>query len=171
MASKVPEEAVLVNKSLVREGWFEPSDLEHVLGYKVRLTLRHLPRNPAEDPKQQRITPGNYAILADRVTKARLPEGLRSYGNPVVPCAAVHPDIDSCFTVQVLHFWEVFRWMLPIYGALHFVPMMLFRRDKFMRSPARMLLRAAWGTGRSSAFLGAFVIIYQSPSWFLSPLI
>ena len=137
----------------------------------MRLILHRLPYNPAEDPKQQRITPGNYAILADRVAKARLPEGLRSYGNPVVPCAAVHPDIDSCFTVQVLHFWEVFRWMLPIYGALHFVPMMLFRRDKFMRSPARMLLRAAWGTGRSSAFLGAFVIIYQSPSWFLSPLI
>ncbi|KAM5542337.1 hypothetical protein V8D89_003796 [Ganoderma adspersum] len=143
VASKVPEEGVLVNKSLVREGWFNPSDLEHVLGYK-------------------RITPGNYAILADRVAKARLPEGLRSYGNHVAPCAAVHPDIDSCFSVQVLHFWEVFRWMLPIYGALHFIPMMLFRRDKFMRNPARMLLRAALGTGRSSAFLGVFVIIYQT---------
>nr|VWP01858.1 N/A [Ganoderma boninense] len=143
VASKVPEEAVRVNKTLVREGWFKPSDLERVLDYQC-------------------ITTANHAILADRVAKARLPEGLRSYGNPVVPCSAVHPDIDSCFAVQVLHFWEVFRWMLPIYGALHFIPMMLFRRDKLMRKPAHMLLRAAWGTGRSSAFLGVFVVIYQA---------
>ena len=112
----------------------------------------------------QNITRQNYAILSDRIAKARLPEGLRSYGNHVVPCAAVHPDIDSCFTVQIAHFWEVFRWMLPIYGALHFIPMMLFRREKFLRNPRQMLLRAAWGTSRSSAFLGVFVIIYQGMS-------
>lgn len=73
----------------------------------------------------------------------------------------MHPDIDSCVMVQIVHFWEVFRWMLPIYGALHFIPMMLFRRQKFMKDPMPMLARAAWGTARSSSFLGAFVIIYQ----------
>ena len=109
----------------------------------------------------QSITPKHYATLVDRVAKARLPEDLRSFGHRFVPCAVVHPDIDSCITVQIAHFWEVFRWMLPIYGALHFIPMMLFRRDKLMKDPSRMLLRAAWGTGRSSAFLGTFVLIYQ----------
>ncbi|KAI1795063.1 hypothetical protein LXA43DRAFT_939525 [Ganoderma leucocontextum] len=143
VASKVTEDGVRVNKTLVREGWFDPLDLERLLSHK-------------------HITRKNYALLSDRIAKARLPDGLRSYGNHFGPCAAVHPDIDSCFTVQVAHFGEVFRWMLPIYGALHFIPMMLFRRDKFMRNPARMLLRAAWGTSRSSAFLGVFVVIYQA---------
>ncbi len=98
----------------------------------------------------------------DLLAGAKLPEGLRTYGPPYGPCAAVHPDIDSCLTVQVAHFWEVFRWMLPIYGALHFIPMMLFRRNTFMKRPAHMLLRAALGTARSSAFLGVFVTIFQS---------
>ncbi|KAI0329609.1 hypothetical protein GY45DRAFT_1304427 [Cubamyces sp. BRFM 1775] len=143
VASKVPEEAVKTNLTLVREGYFDPDDLERVLKYPG-------------------ITPSNYAYLADRVAKARLPEGLRSYGPHVVPCEAVHPDIDSCLTVQVAHFWEVFRWMLPIYGALHTIPMMLFRRKTFLQRPTRMLLRAALGTARSSAFLGVFVVIYQA---------
>ncbi|TBU28745.1 hypothetical protein BD311DRAFT_757898 [Dichomitus squalens] len=143
VASKVPAEAVRMTKTLVREGRFDPADMERLLGHK------HITRN-------------NYAILSDRLAKARLPEGLRSYGNPIIPCAAVHPELDSCITVQFAHFWEVFRWMLPIYGALHFIPMMLFRRGKFLRNPRQMLLRAAWGTSRSSAFLGVFVVIYQT---------
>ncbi|KAI0722482.1 hypothetical protein C8Q76DRAFT_615216 [Earliella scabrosa] len=142
VASKVPEEAVRINNCLVRDGYFDPQDMERVMKYK-------------------NITPKHYATLVDRVAKARLPEDLRSFGHRFVPCAVVHPDIDSCVTVQIAHFWEVFRWMLPIYGALHFIPMMLFRRDKLMKDPSRMLLRAAWGTGRSSAFLGTFVLIYQ----------
>ena len=109
----------------------------------------------------QGITRSNATTLSERLAQARLPEGLRSLGHRFVPCAAVHPDIDSCAVVQVAHFWEVFRWMLPIYGALHFIPMMLFRRDKFVKDPARMLGRAAWGTARSSSFLGVFVVIYQ----------
>ena len=63
--------------------------------------------------------------------------------------------------MQIAHFWEVFRWMLPIYGALHLVPVVLFRRKKFAKEPLRMLLRALLGTSRSSAFLGVFVVIYQ----------
>ncbi|KAI0711032.1 hypothetical protein C8T65DRAFT_647898 [Cerioporus squamosus] len=142
VASKVPEEAVRINNTLVREGYFDPTQMENVLHYKG-------------------ITRGNATILSERIAQARLPEGLRSYGHHFVPCAVVHPDLDSCVTVQFAHFWEVFRWMLPIYGALHFIPMMLFRRQKFMKNPIPMLGRAAWGTARSSSFLGAFVLIYQ----------
>lgn len=109
----------------------------------------------------QHITRHNHAYLSERIAQARLPDAIRSFGSRFVPCAVVHPELDSCITVQFAHFWEVFKWMLPIYGALHFIPVMLFRRDKLMKDPSRMLLRAAWGTGRSSAFLGAFVLIYQ----------
>ncbi|KAI8989851.1 hypothetical protein BD414DRAFT_536221 [Trametes punicea] len=142
VASKVPEEAIRINLSLVRDGYFNPDDMERLLKYPG-------------------ITPSNYASLVDRLSRARLPEGLRTYGPPIIPCEAVHPDIDSCITVQAAHFWEVFRWMLPIYGALHLIPMMLFRRRAFLERPAHMLFRTALGTARSSAFLGVFVIIYQ----------
>jgi len=52
--------------------------------------------------------------------------------------------------------------MLPVYGALHFIPMILFKRRLFMKNPTEMLLKAGWGTARSSTFLGLFVFIYQS---------
>lgn len=35
-----------------------------------------------------------------------------------------------------------------------------------MKNPTGMLLKAGWGTARSSTFLGAFVIIYQSELFF-----
>ncbi|KAL1940045.1 hypothetical protein VTO73DRAFT_9380 [Trametes versicolor] len=143
VASKVPADGVALNMSLVREGTFDPQVMEHVLTYPG-------------------ITAKNHSRILELLAGAKLPEGLRTYGPPYGPCAAVHPDIDSCLTVQVLHFWEVFRWMLPIYGALHFIPMMLFRRNTFMKRPAHMLLRAALGTARSSAFLGVFVTIFQT---------
>jgi hypothetical protein len=51
--------------------------------------------------------------------------------------------------------------MVPIYGALHLIPMVLFKRKTVLQDPAKMLVRAGWGTARSSAFLGVFVVIYQ----------
>jgi len=56
----------------------------------------------------------------------------------------------------------VFQWMLPIYGALHFIPMILFKRKEVANSPLTMFSKAALGTGRSSTFLAIFVVIYQS---------
>jgi hypothetical protein len=58
-------------------------------------------------------------------------------------------------------FFAVFKWMLPIYGALHFIPAMLFKRKEFWEDPAYMAMKSLWGTTRSSAFLGVFVVIYQ----------
>jgi len=52
--------------------------------------------------------------------------------------------------------------MAPIYGALHFIPMLLFKRKAFLRDPLTMTLKAALGTGRSAAFLGTYVVIYQT---------
>lgn len=48
------------------------------------------------------------------------------------------------------------------YGALHFIPMILFKRKDMAKDPLKMLLKATVGTGRSSTFLGVFVVIYQS---------
>lgn len=75
---------------------------------------------------------------------------------------------DSCLALAVPRFFGVFKWMLPIYGALHFIPMILFKRKLFVKDPVRMLTKAGWGTTRSSAFLGAFVVVYQGQSLLLS---
>jgi len=52
--------------------------------------------------------------------------------------------------------------MLPIYGALHFVPPILFKWKNFLRDPGAVVMRSGLGSFRSSAFLGVFVVIYQT---------
>ncbi|KAJ7126249.1 hypothetical protein C8R44DRAFT_122869 [Mycena epipterygia] len=79
-----------------------------------------------------------------------------------IPCCGLHPAVTSCSAVALDRFIEVSRWMLPIYSALHFVPSILFRWNVFRAQPARVLMRASVGSMRSSAFLGAFVVICQA---------
>ena len=73
----------------------------------------------------------------------------------------MHPWIHSCAPIPAERFSYVFKWSLPIYGALHFIPMLLFKRRVVWREPARMLVRAGVGTLRSSTFFGLCVVIYQ----------
>lgn len=63
--------------------------------------------------------------------------------------------------VPTERFLAVFKWLLPIYGALHLIPMLLFKRKNVWMEPMKMLMRAGWGTARSSAFMGIFIVIYQ----------
>ncbi|KAI9447702.1 hypothetical protein H4582DRAFT_2107222 [Lactarius indigo] len=74
---------------------------------------------------------------------------------PYGPCAMAHPSHPRTGCLAVA------RWTLPIYGALHFVPLLFFKRGAFVRAPARMILRAAWGTARSTAFIAVAVVMYQ----------
>ena len=143
-ASKVPKEAVLVNRSLAREGSFDPSHLQAVISLPT-------------------TTAGNRALLASRILASQ--EG--EYGTRLAPCDITHPWLDNCRHVPLDRFLRVARWMFPIYGALHFIPAVLFKRKVFWDNPWRVLVRAGLGTARSSAFLGVFVVIYQSESTFL----
>jgi hypothetical protein len=70
--------------------------------------------------------------------------------------------MSSCLAVPLDRFFDVFKWMLPIYGALHFIPAVLFKWKTFMQDPGKMLLKATVGSMRSSAFLAVFVVIYQT---------
>ena len=88
-------------------------------------------------------------------------EAWRAALPPYGPCSGSHPHIVSCGYVPIERFFVVFRWTLPIYGALHVVPMLLFKRKTFARAPGPMLLRAGWGSMRSAVFLAVFVAIYQ----------
>jgi hypothetical protein len=76
-------------------------------------------------------------------------------------CHIIHPWLDSCTYVEVERFVSVFTWMFPVYGALHVIPMILFKRKQFSKEPLAMLLRSLKGTVRSSTFLSVFVLIYQ----------
>lgn len=97
---------------------------------------------------------------------------------PFASCAAIHPWVDGCWMAQLDKFWtvrlliqptayyplithqQVFKWMFPIYGALHFVPSLLFKHQAWLNQPKMMATRTIAGTARSSSFLGAFVAIY-----------
>lgn len=102
--------------------------------------------------------------MLTRMAQAMKPPPEQSFGPRFVPCSALHPWSDSHTFTNLERFVLVFRWMLPIYGALHLIPMLLFRRRRVFKDPGKMLLRAGWGTTRSAAFLGAFVLIYQCAS-------
>ncbi|RDB20199.1 hypothetical protein Hypma_013067 [Hypsizygus marmoreus] len=147
-AAKVPAECVRMNLGLVREGSFDVADLDRLVARKD-------------------ITPSNVkdllnlrSLLLSPPDPSTLSEPL--YFPPYAPCSAVHPALTSCSSVPLDRFFAVFKWMLPIYGALHFIPAILFKRKAFSQDPGKVLVRAGWGSMRSSAFLGAFVVIYQT---------
>ncbi|KAI3615700.1 hypothetical protein WG66_011736 [Moniliophthora roreri] len=145
-ASKVPEPALRMNFTSVRNGTFNTKDIEEVL---------QLPE----------LTTNNAAKLLSLKSNLANPAS-STYIPPYGPCAAIHPAESSCLEVPPMRFYQVFKWMLPIYGALHFIPPVLFKRKTFVQNPLSVLSRSAIGTMRSSAFLGVFVIIYQSINCF-----
>jgi hypothetical protein len=104
-----------------------------------------------EVPRDEDLHPGNVTAL--EAWRAALP--------PYGPCSGTHPHIVSCAYALIERFFVVFRWTLPIYGALHVVPMLLFKRRAFAHAPRPMLVRAGWGSMRSAGFLAVFVAIYQ----------
>ncbi|KAG6841215.1 hypothetical protein C0991_000661 [Blastosporella zonata] len=147
-AAKVPPECVTMNHDLVRQGSFNVTDLD-------RLTSR------------KDITPSNYTDLLSLRSLLLSPPDPSTLTDPIyfphyAPCSAVHPALTSCASVPLDRFFAVFKWMLPIYGALHFVPAVLFKRAAFMQDPGKVLVRAGLGSLRSSAFLGVCVVMYQS---------
>ncbi|KAI0301520.1 hypothetical protein B0F90DRAFT_306522 [Multifurca ochricompacta] len=131
-AGRIPKEAVSLNRDMVRTNTFNPMDLERILA-------------------RPDLIPDNVTAL----------DFWRASHPPHGPCAAAHPHVASCMFVPIDRFFAVFRWTLPIYGALHVVPLLLFKRKAVAHAPGPMVLRAGWGTLRSAAFLSTFVAIYQ----------
>ncbi|KAH0840380.1 hypothetical protein J3R83DRAFT_1411 [Lanmaoa asiatica] len=142
-AAGAPTVAIEMVRDINRTGTLDVSDLDKILA-------------------REDIAPGNRtAVLARKALATATPP---DFGPPYPPCGVVHPWVESCMAVPLPRLWAVFQWGFPIYGALHLIPLMLFKRNAFLSSPFRMLWRAVWGTIRSSAFLATFVATYQS--WF-----
>ncbi|KAI0265050.1 hypothetical protein BC834DRAFT_825303 [Gloeopeniophorella convolvens] len=134
-AACVPRELTTMYYSVFRHGTYDPADLARVLA-------------------RPDLHPDNAARLARWSAQLPLP--------PYALCAVAHPSTPHCLAVPPSRFLTVARRMLPVYGALHFVPLLLFKHVAFARAPARMAARTALGTLRSSAFLAVMVIVYQS---------
>ncbi|KAH9042865.1 hypothetical protein EDB84DRAFT_1266717 [Lactarius hengduanensis] len=133
--AQVPKEVLSTHVGMIRHGTYDPADLARILG-------------------RSDLHPTNATYLA------QWQKTLPPYG----PCAMAHPSHPRCLTVPQDRVLAVARWTLPIYGALHFVPLLFFKRGAFARAPLHMILRAAWGTARSTAFIAVAVVMYQG--WF-----
>lgn len=145
-ASKVSEETVRVNRGYVRNGRAPEEDMKTLINQAI-------------------TTPHNRTLIAEALQQTANGVALE---RRFASCAEVHPWLDSCTYVQIERFLEVFKWMFPIYGALHFVPALLFKRKEWKMNVAGMFWRNLLGTARSSTFLGVFVIIYQGQLSLLS---
>ncbi|PFH47134.1 hypothetical protein AMATHDRAFT_152910 [Amanita thiersii Skay4041] len=147
-AAKVPRQCVDINHGLVRENQFDVRSLDQLCA-------------------RADITPANLTDLMN-VRELFYPASASATRDPstyypkYAPCSAVHPALTSCKAVPLDRFFAVFKWMLPIYGALHFIPPILFKSKTFVNNPRRVMIRAGLGSIRSSAFLGVFVVIYQT---------
>ncbi|KAJ6595549.1 hypothetical protein DFH09DRAFT_906010 [Mycena vulgaris] len=129
--------------------------------YNIKAVQEHLIDVPSLDRLLARpdVTPTNLSSLLSLRDRALAGAAdLPLY----IPCCGLHPAATSCWTGALDKFIKVSRWMLPIYSALHFVPSILFRWNMFRADPTRVLARASVGSMRSSAFLGAFVVLSQS---------
>lgn len=45
----------------------------------------------------------------------------------------LHPWVDGCHATAFDRFTKVFKSFVPVYGTLHFVPMLLLRSQHFKR--------------------------------------
>ncbi|KAK0465639.1 hypothetical protein IW261DRAFT_1523426 [Armillaria novae-zelandiae] len=136
--SEVPPEAYRINRDLMRTHSYNPNDLDKLIA------------NP-----KYKMTPRNTTtLLAHKDAFFNGASDPSKYlADSQCPCKALHPGQTSC--------WHS-KFMLPVYGALHFLPPVLFRTKAFMKNPLRILLKSAMGTARSCTFLGVFVVIYQT---------
>ncbi|KAI8969195.1 hypothetical protein BDF20DRAFT_907926 [Mycotypha africana] len=88
--------------------------------------------------------------------------GIPSTQVPVIPCEVIHPWNNSCCITNIERFIKVFKAFLPVYGTLHFVPMLLLRRKHFISDPGYMIKKTAISTLRSGAFMASFITLYQT---------
>jgi len=165
-ASNISSAIVKINHDLVRTGKFDLADLETILDNPVSVLLYlSAVLRPYYDFFKDTGERNSSDLISRHILASLNPP---IWGHPYAPCLAVHPEVESCIRTPLASFALVFKWTFPIYGALHLIPMMLFKRRDFVKEPLRMLMRAAWGTSRSASFMSMLIVIYQCESHFLS---
>ncbi|KAG0367968.1 hypothetical protein BGZ54_002913 [Gamsiella multidivaricata] len=79
-----------------------------------------------------------------------------------LPCAVLHPWIDSCMTNDIERFVQVTKGIFPVYATLNFVPLVVLRMKRLMKDPINVASKTTFNTLRSSVFLAIFVAGYQT---------
>lgn len=144
--SGVPTFAVASNRTAVRQNVIHP---EHI---KLALDSRDVTKKHVGELRQ--------LLENSRRAQAAGAQGLKA--NWHIPCSITHPWEESCSYTLVERFFRTFRFMLPVYGALHLIPPIVLRRHAFAKDPLKMLARITLGITRSCSFLGFFIIINQA---------
>ncbi|KAI9323625.1 hypothetical protein BX666DRAFT_1847844 [Dichotomocladium elegans] len=136
--------------------------------YKFMVATARVPGNllrlSAKNVRGFPITPEETlkAISIHRPTPHAIAIASTISAHPVcTPCEALHPWIDGCSSTAVERFVKVCKSMFPVYGTLHFVPMLLLRNKHLRKDPQGMLKRTALATIKSCAMMGVFVTLYQ----------
>ncbi|KAJ3193454.1 hypothetical protein HK101_004807 [Irineochytrium annulatum] len=79
----------------------------------------------------------------------------------VLPCEIMHPPRPSCNHHASWTFTRVFMKILPVYGSLNVVPMVVLKTRELIKKPGSLAVRAAFNAVRSSIFLAGYVSSYM----------
>ncbi|KAF9100124.1 hypothetical protein BGX23_006088 [Mortierella sp. AD031] len=80
----------------------------------------------------------------------------------VLPCAVLHPWVDSCMETNIDRFTGVVKVIFPVYATLNFVPLVVLRLKRLFKDPVNVLSKTTFNTLRSSVFFAVFVALYQT---------
>jgi len=81
---------------------------------------------------------------------------------PILGCDALHPTCDGCVKNSGRVLLSAFKKVLPVYGSLTLVSVIVVGFSRFIRNPLRGLFHGVRDTFRSTLFLSSFVAIYQA---------
>ncbi|CAK8571973.1 unnamed protein product [Lathyrus sativus] len=79
----------------------------------------------------------------------------------IIPCSIIHAGTNSCLAHEVNATSATFKKTFPLYFSLTFVPFVVLHLQKFTDAPFHTFWVAIKGAVRSTAFLSAFVGIFQ----------
>ncbi|EJF62222.1 hypothetical protein DICSQDRAFT_169253 [Dichomitus squalens LYAD-421 SS1] len=133
----VPAEGVYINHDLVWNRTYDPKHMETIM-------------------RRKDITPENFTELAEHLASHDLPQ------SPAVPCAVMHPAMTSCLAYPPMFLWDRFKWMLPVYAAVHSATLLLMRPTLLVKYPVRTMLSATFAIGRTSIMQALNPTVYQA---------
>ncbi|XP_011003548.1 PREDICTED: uncharacterized protein LOC105110262 isoform X2 [Populus euphratica] len=109
-----------------------------------------------------RCGPVDLASLSAFLSRRGKPDSVKLEEFPsIIPCSVIHPDTHSCLAQNANAASATFRKTFPLYFSFTFVPYVVLHLQKFMDAPAHTCWFALRDAVHSTAFLSAFVGIFQ----------
>ncbi|KAF9258552.1 hypothetical protein L218DRAFT_1080377 [Marasmius fiardii PR-910] len=147
-ATQAPPAALRIKSSLAATRLPDVEDINELLELP-NLT----PKNSTRLEQYRNLFLSNSSLLNLEDTNTYIP--------PYVPCAAIHPTDTSCISSTALRVLSVGKGVVPLYAVVHFLLPLLFSRRVILKDPVGFLVNAGLRTGRSAAFLGVMIALYQ----------